>query len=78
VFSELSLTNGRKRLKFDAVPSVFPWNKTEKRMSSASQKALQPPDIDAHAKHLSVNIDSEEMMDVVYNGIECVKMIWSR
>jgi len=69
VFSELSLTNGRRRLKFDAVPSVFPWNKTKECMSSTSQKALQPPDIDAHAKHLSVNIDSEKMVDVVYTMV---------
>ena len=71
VFSENSLTNSRRCLKFDAIPSIFPWSKAKECKSSTSQKALQPLDNDTCDEHLSVSIDSEEIVDGVNNGMEC-------
>ena len=76
VFANLSLTGGRRRLKHDAIPSIFAWNKTNERMSLTSQKALQPPDIDVHVKqykYLSLNNDvEEETVDILHDGMESV------
>lgn len=75
-FPNLSRTGERQCLKHDAIPSIFALNKTNKRMSLTSQKALQPPDIDEHVKqykYLSLNNDvEEEIVDIVHDGMESV------
>jgi len=39
-------------------------------MSSTSEKALQPLEIDTHDIHLPENVDSEDMVDEVHDGME--------
>ena len=76
VFSNLSLTGERRRLKHDAIPSIFAWKKTNARISLTSQKALQPPDIDVHVKQiklLSLNkYVEEEIVGTLHDGMESV------
>ena len=56
--------------------SIFAWNETNEHTSLTSQKALQPPDIDLHAKqnkYLSLkNNVGEEIVDVLHDGMESV------
>ena len=56
--------------------SIFAWNKTNEHTSLTSQKALQPQDIDLHAKqnkYLPLNNNvGEEIVDVLHDGMESV------
>ena len=72
-FGNLSLTGGRRRLKHEAIPSIFAWNKTIERISLTSQKALQPSDIVVHVKqvkYLSLNDNVNE--EIVHNETESI------